>query len=101
MQALSQADIDFINLKNIEEVILACGYDSNSGKLIYIDNSKNIFEVQLESFFKHKLAIVRAYPINLGKQVEFDLQHAIVEVDTADLTQSGESVDLSQFSIDM
>jgi len=101
MQALSQEDIDYISSKNIEGIILACGYDSSSGKLIYIDNSKNIFEVKLESFFKQKLTILRASPINLGKQVEIKLNYAIVEVDTIDLIHSGECVDLSQFSIDM
>jgi len=101
MHSLPQEELDFIKRTYAEDTILACGYHAKTNKLIYIDSSKNILEVQLESLFKQRFSILSAAPINTGKRVEFHLSDAIVEVDSTDLFSMSESIDLSQFCIDM
>jgi hypothetical protein len=101
MTALPQSEIDEIQLSGKEGVVLACGFHSASGMIVFVTDRARILEVAPVQLFKRELNVKSSKPILNGERVEIASANAIVEVDSCDLIASSKDLDMSQMRMDM
>lgn len=101
MSSLCEEEILVIKEKMRKNVIIACGYHHSSRRIVILNEDSNVLELIPEVFFGMNLTILRATPIKSGSKIEIITSKTFIEVDSRDVINASNCIDISNLEIDM
>lgn len=81
--------------------IVACGFRPGTAELVIMDADQRLYELDAVQFFQTDDVGYEAYPVRGGQIVEFIRDEIIVTVDSADLLESSQRIQLTNLAIGM